>query len=225
MVKMFNEEYSSKKVDAQTLVCMWLKDTIDDMQDTIESFDNGSATMELLQRNMELTGIDLPKGVDPVDIKFTMKDTLNRLVAICHLLLAKVSELVAGLPFTRGWDSSNRNDWLGDFPLPEEGGYSLSLSGIAPQPGFRRGLKAYIPPPCGEHASETDMPNLTVLLFERVPYRFRCGHRKHVMFIHKLFCLGKSVYLLSIDRSFTASPKPPTFFIIASINYRDKKPG
>jgi len=111
-------------------------------------------------------------------------------------------------------DSLKRNDWLVDFPLPEEGGYSLSLSGIAPQPGFRRGLKAYIPPPCGEHASETDMPNLTVLLFERVPYRFRCGHRKHVMFIHKLFCWGKSVYLLYKDCSYTASPKPPTFFII-----------
>jgi len=82
MVEMINEEYNPKKVDAQTLVCMWLRDTIDDMRDTIESFDNGSATMELLQRNMGLTGIDLPKGVDPVDIKFTMEDTLNRLVAI-----------------------------------------------------------------------------------------------------------------------------------------------
>jgi hypothetical protein len=110
-------------------------------------------------------------------------------------------------------DSLKRNDWLVDFPLPEEGGYSLSLSGNAPQPGFRRGLKAYIPPPCGEHASETDMPNLTVLLFERVPYHFRCGYRKHAMFIHKLFRRGKSVYLLSKDRSFTASPKTPTFFI------------
>jgi len=31
------------------------------------------------------------------------------------------------------------------------------------------------------------------------------------MFIHKLFRRGKSVYLLSEDRSFTASPKPLTF--------------
>jgi len=80
-MKTFNEEYGSKKVDAQTLVCMWLRDTIDDMVDTIESFENGSATMQLLQKNMGLTGIDLPKGVDPVDIKLTMDDTLNKLVA------------------------------------------------------------------------------------------------------------------------------------------------
>jgi len=44
-------------------------------------------------------------------------------------------------------DSWNSNDWLGDFPLPEEGGDPLSLSGIAPQPGLRGGLEAYIPPP------------------------------------------------------------------------------
>jgi len=31
------------------------------------------------------------------------------------------------------------------------------------------------------------VPNLAVLLFKRVPYHFRCGHRKHAMFIHKLF--------------------------------------
>jgi hypothetical protein len=72
--------------------------------------------------------------------------------------------------------SLNRNDWLADFPLPEEGGYSLSLSGIAPQPGFRRGLEVYIPPSLRRaHASETDVlsvPNLAVLLFKRVPYHF-----------------------------------------------------
>jgi hypothetical protein len=112
--------------------------------------------------------------------------------------------------------SLNHNDWLVDFPLPEEGGYSLSISGIAPQPGFRRGLKVYIPPPYGEHASETDVLsvlNLAVLLFKRVPYHFRCGHRKHATVIHKLFYWRKSVYLLAKDRSFTASPKLLTISI------------
>jgi len=88
-----------------------------------------------------------------------------------------------------GGDSSNRNHWLVDFPLPEERDYSLSLSDNAPQPGSRRGLEVYISPPCGEHASETDVllvPNLTVLLFGRVPYHFRCEHRKHAMVMHKL---------------------------------------
>jgi len=116
--------------------------------------------------------------------------------------------------------SSNRNDWLVDFPLPEEGGYSLSISGIAPQPGFRRGLEVYIPPPYGEHASETDvlsLPHLAVLLFKRVPYHFRCEHRKHAKVINKLFYWKKSVYLLSKDRSFTASLKSLTISIISMI--------
>jgi len=131
----------------------------------------------------------------------------------------KLRSLLLFSPPPVSGDSLKRNDWLGDFPLPEEGGYSLSLSGIAPQPGFRGGLEAYIPPPCGEHASEThvlSVPSLTVLLFKRVPYHFRCGHRKHAMAVHKLFCRGKSMYLLSKGRSFTASPKPPTFFINSS---------
>jgi len=107
--------------------------------------------------------------------------------------------------------SLKRNDWLVDFPLPEEGYYLLSLSGIAPQPSFRRGHEVYIPPPYGGYASKTKVPNLAVLLFKRMPYHFRRGHRKHAMFIHKLFRRGMSVYLLSEDRSFTASPKPLTF--------------
>ena len=123
------------------------------------------------------------------------------------------SLLLVSSPPVNG-DSSNRNDWLVDFPLPEEGGYSLSLSGNVPQPDFRRGPEVYIPSPYGEHASETDVlsvPNLTILLFKRVPYHFRCGHRKHAMVIHKFFFhRGKSVYLLSKDRGFTASPKPLT---------------
>jgi hypothetical protein len=109
----------------------------------------------------------------------------------------KLRSLLLVTPPPVSGDSSNRNDWLVDFPLLEEGGYSLSLSGNAPQPDFRRGPEVYIPPPYGEHASETDVPNLTVLLFKRVPYHFRCGHRKHVMVIHKLFHRGKSMYLLS----------------------------
>jgi hypothetical protein len=52
---------------------------------------------------------------------------------------------------------SGRNDWLVDIPLPEEGGYSLSLSGIAPQPDSSRGLEACIPSPYREHAAETDV--------------------------------------------------------------------
>ncbi|MGC8630541.1 MAG: hypothetical protein ACP5T1_06125, partial [Thermoplasmata archaeon] len=86
----------------------------------------------------------------------------------------------------------NRNDWLADFPLPREGGYSLSLSGIAPQPDFSRELKAYIPSPYGEHASEIDvMPNLTVLLFKRVPYHFRCGYYDILFFIGSSIKISK----------------------------------
>ncbi|MHB8359719.1 MAG: hypothetical protein ACYDCP_09520 [Thermoplasmataceae archaeon] len=44
---------------------------------------------------------------------------------------AKASRLVTLLGY----------DWLVDIPLPEEGGYSLSLSGNAPQPDSSRGLR------------------------------------------------------------------------------------
>jgi hypothetical protein len=56
-----------------------------------------------------------------------------------------------------GMDSSNRNDWLIDIPLPGEGDYSLSLSGTAPQPGSSRGLEACIPSTYGENAAVTNV--------------------------------------------------------------------
>ena len=61
-----------------------------------------------------------------------------------------------------GMDSSNRNYWLVDIPLPEEGGYSLSLSGIAPQRDSSRGLEACIPYPHG------NMPLESICSFEPV---------------------------------------------------------
>ena len=67
----------------------------------------------------------------------------------CSLLLASLMPV--------GMDSLSRNDWLVDIPLPEEGGYSLSLSGIAPQPDSSRGLEACIPSPHGEHATRTSV--------------------------------------------------------------------
>ena len=63
-----------------------------------------------------------------------------------------------------GMDSSNCNDWLVDIPLPGEGGYSLSLSGTAPQLGSSRGLEACIPSPYGEHAAGTNVFLRTIQL-------------------------------------------------------------
>ena len=89
----------------------------------------------------------------------------------CSLLLASL--------MPAGMDSLNRSDWLFYIPLPGEGGYSLSLSGIAPQPGSSRRFDAFIPSPHGEHAPEPvrsfELSILTVLLFRRVPYHFRRG--------------------------------------------------
>ena len=53
--------------------------------------------------------------------------------------------------------------WL-TFPLLGEGGYSLSLSGTAPQPGSSRGLEACIPSPYGEHAAGTNVFLRTIQL-------------------------------------------------------------
>ena len=125
------------------------------------------------------------------------------------------SLLLVSSPPVNG-DSSNRNDWLVDFPLPEEGGYSLSLSGNVPQPDFRRGPEVYIPSPYGEHASETDVlsvPNLTILLFKRVPYHFRCGHRKHAMVIHKFFFIWGSQCISSLRiGALLLPPNPYNFY-------------
>ena len=74
----------------------------------------------------------------------------------CSLLLASL--------MPAGMDSLNRSDWLFYIPLPGEGGYSLSLSGIAPQPGSSRGLEACIPSPHGEHATRTSVFFRTVHL-------------------------------------------------------------
>ena len=74
----------------------------------------------------------------------------------CSLLLASL--------MPAGMDSLNRNDWLVDIPLPGEGGYSLSLSGIAPQPGSSRMFDAFIHSPHGEHAAVTNVLLRTVQL-------------------------------------------------------------
>ena len=74
----------------------------------------------------------------------------------CSLLLASL--------MPAGMDSLNRSDWLVDIPLPGEGGYLLSLSGIAPQPGSSRELETCIPSPYGEHAAGTNVFLRTVQL-------------------------------------------------------------
>ena len=94
---------------------------------------------------------------------------------------AKASRLVTLLGY----------DWLVDIPLPEEGGYSLSLSGNAPQPDSSRGLwymsllLTKIMPP--KPICSLEQSSLTVLLLKGVPYRFRCGHnyiqQKHINFV------------------------------------------
>ena len=61
-------------------------------------------------------------------------------------------------------DSWNRNHWLVDISLPEEGGYSLSLSGIAPKPDSSGGVEVCIPYLQGEHATGTDVFLQTVQL-------------------------------------------------------------
>ena len=73
---------------------------------------------------------------------------------ICLNPSAKASGLVTLLGY----------DWLVDIPLPEEGGYSLSLSGNAPQPDSSRGIVVYVPSSHEDHAAETDMFSRTVQL-------------------------------------------------------------
>ena len=103
-------------------------------------------------------------------------------------------------------------DWLVDIPLPEEGGYSLSLSGNAPRPDFSRGIEAYVPSPRGEHAAETDMLFLAVHLNRLTPQGsalpFQVLTLFRGMWEYIVSHWGKSVYLLPEDRSFTASLKP-----------------
>ena len=103
-------------------------------------------------------------------------------------------------------------DWLVDIPLPEEGGYSLSLSGNAPQPDFNRGIEAYVPSSHGEHAAETDMLFLAVQLNRLTPQGSALPFQVLTLFrgmrVYIVSHWEKSVYLLPEDRSFTASLKP-----------------
>jgi hypothetical protein len=106
--------------------------------------------------------------------------------------------------------SSNRNDLLVDIPLPEEGGYSLSLSGIAPQLDFSRGLKVYVPSPHGEYATETDMFLRTVQLNRITLQESALPFQVWTCILDRSVYdpLGKSVYLHRRLRIFTAFPNP-----------------
>ena len=58
-------------------------------------------------------------------------------------------------------DSSNRNDWLVDFGCEPR----RAIDYFTPQqPGFSKGLDAFIPSPCGEHVAETNVFLRTVHL-------------------------------------------------------------
>ena len=108
-----------------------------------------------------------------------------------------------------GMDSSNRNDWLFDIPLPGEGGYSLSLSGTAPQPGSSRGLEACIPSPYGEHAAGTNVflriiqLNRLTLQESALPFQVWTEHSLHGIIRRFSFIPlpGQGVFPLTSDKS------------------------
>ena len=108
-----------------------------------------------------------------------------------------------------GMDSSNRNDWLFDIPLPGEGGYSLSLSGTAPQPGSSRGLEACIPSPHGEHADGTNLflrtiqLNRLTLQESALPFQVWTGYSWHGALKRFAFIPspGQGVFPLTSDKS------------------------
>ena len=96
--------------------------------------------------------------------------------------------LLLASPMPVGMDSSNRNDWLVDIPLPEEEGFCLSLSGIAPQPDSSSGLRRVsllltenmpLEPICSFKHSI-----LTVLLLKGVPSHLR-GGQNDVLSLYK----------------------------------------
>ena len=107
-----------------------------------------------------------------------------------------------------GMDSSNRNDWLVDIPLPGEGGYSLSLSGTASQPGSSRGLEACIPSPHGEHAAGTNMflrtiqLNRLTLQESALPFQVWTKYSLHLIIIRFAFITfpGQGVFTLTSDK-------------------------
>ena len=116
----------------------------------------------------------------------------------------------SALPF-QVWTEHSSHGIIRKFasiPLPGEGGYSLSLSGTAPQPGSSRGLEACIPSPYGEHAAGTNVflriiqLNRLTLQESALPFQVWTEHSLHGIIRRFSFIPlpGQGVFTLTSDK-------------------------
>jgi len=82
VVETSNDE-GEKKETGKILTCMWLENTIDSLQNSVESFGKMNVTMLIwFMRMRSAVNINVPEGIDTRKIEWDMEDALKELTKV-----------------------------------------------------------------------------------------------------------------------------------------------